>query len=666
MSYELAEKFLNQADELIESRQQSEQLLEALDQAEKWGADDVSVLCRSARLLFRHGLLHGKGRFFLLALDKLKLVEEKNSLFLDTRYVWWQLWGNILIQVGKLLNDVSFFESALQKYQRAATVLERLTGQIDPELYWDWGDAWVLLGQKSGESSDLQQALAKFHQAHSGATSIFFRLDYGNAYLHYGHLTGNPHTVEEGIALFRGVIADSYNPEHPPSIVYNAAWRKLTLALKIRFQLSHTLSHFEEADRIFREAILACAKNSDLWLDWGDLYLLGGWIRRDLKLIETGLEKLTSSKIKECDPVRVSALLGFGLILLGLFLENLKLIKEGKGRIEGALEVDTGSRALSFASGFATLALALYFSDSSLFSNAVTLFEKGIQEDARSVEYWHALFQTLMAWGVQSDDVGCLQKGISAISRLCTLRPYSAIHLNEWGVALMRLKQYEEDRERQLVYLEEAIDKFRQAAELGEEEETLYNWGCALDLLGEVTGNEEEYCHAIELLSRALEKKPNFIHIRYHLGLAYSHLGELTLNPEYLQHAIDLFEAVAKLDPEDENIWNDLGYAQLNLAEAILSSFNPEGGARYRTEAEKSFIRATELGCADAYYHLACLYSLSGFYDASMRSLIKAGSAGVLPPATDLEHDEWLIGVRNTLAFQEFMATLGQIGESHD
>jgi tetratricopeptide (TPR) repeat protein len=489
MSNELAEQFLKSAEELIEAKEGQERLLEVLDQAEKLLPEDVSVLCRSARLLFRYGVLNSKGRFYLLALDKLKLAEEKNPLFFDCTTVWWQLWGNILIQLGKLLNDVSLFELALQKYQKA----EKVTTEINAELYWDVGEAWVFLGQKSGEPTDFQKGLAYFYLAQSlGISSHFFRLDHAYALSQYGMLSGDPAFLEQSIALLRSVITDAYHPNKEPSVAYVISWRKLALAMNQRFQLTQLKDHFEEAETIFRDAILAASKNGELWLDWGEFYLRAGWLKRDFKIVETAIDKLTSTKIKECDPIRASYLLGMALLIFGLFLENLKLLKDGQERIRSTLEVAPRDAQLQFASAFADLSVGLYFADQTAYSRAAAFFESVLQEDAFSVDHLYALFQTYMAWGLKENDLTLLQKALVAITRLCQLRPYSYIHLNEWGVALLRLRRLDQANENHQAYVEEAIDKFQKASALCEDEETLYNWGCALDVLGDLTADEED------------------------------------------------------------------------------------------------------------------------------------------------------------------------------
>jgi tetratricopeptide (TPR) repeat protein len=680
MSYEkLAETFLNQADELIDTQYEDpDKFLEALEQAEKAALDNLLVLCHSARALFRYGLLHSAGQFFFLALDKLMLVEEKSSSFLTTDPIWWQLWGNILVELGKLIDDAIFFEMAIEKYRCAEVVTRTLGCQNDATLYWDWGNAWALLGQTSGEPIDFQQAISKFaqginpnNQSKNGCRSYFlghsiaspfFLLDYGRVFLDYGQLVGNPYFVEEAIALFRHVIASSDYPRQLPSAAYIAAWKQLALSLKIRFFLTHKLEHLEEANSSFREAILIHAKNGSLWLDWGELYLHGGWLRKDLKLIQIGLEKLTASKIKECDPFRVAALLGTGLMLTGLFLEHLKLIKEGKERVFKALEIDPGNTHLKFAWTFALLAPALYFANKECYAQAVSYLQQEITNQPQVVENWHALFQIDMAWGSQVGDIECIKKAIASIAHVCLLRPYSVIYWNEWGVALLRLKEMDNEHDKQIVYLEEAIDKFFKAAELGEDEETLYNWGCALDLLGDISGDEEDYEKAIALLSEALRKNHGHPHVRYHLAMAYSHLGELTADQEYLKEAIVLLELLLRIDPDDENVWSNLGYAQLNLAELPLDARDPQERIKYQREAEKSLIRAAQLGNEGVYYYLACLYSLTGLHALSMKYLIRAEIADCLPYKTDLEQDDWLDGIRHTAVFQDFLMSLGEDG----
>jgi|GEM_PF-2750070 len=658
MSYELTQQIFEEAEELIESNGEGESLLEKLQGIEKLAPGSASVLCRSARLLFRFGILNSKGRFFLLALDKLKLAIEKDPEFFDTHPIWWQLWGNILIQLGKLVNDTSLLENGLEKFEQASK-----HHKIDAELYWDWGEAWILLGQKSGEITDFQQGLAKFSSACTcEIRSSFFWLDYAHALTVYGRRIGDPSFLDAAMELLRKVISENYSPEqNEPTLIYLIAWRKIALVAKIRYQLSHRIEHFEEADKLFQEAILSSPKNGELWLDWCEHFLYAGWIHRDLKQIEVALDKLAANKVKECDPIHVSYLLGVGLILLGLFLENLKLLKDGNQQIQTALQAVSDYPPLKFAEGLSELGFGLYFSDCEAFAKAASCFESQI-EDSGLFDNRYALFQTYMAWGIQLEDPTYVRKGLKAIQRICELRPFSAVHLNEWGVALLRMRHLEKQKEHVQTRVEEAILLFQKAWDLIENEETLYNWGCAYDILGDLTGDEEHYGKAIDLLSKALDKKPSHLYVRYHLGVALSHLGELVGNADCLMQAIEFLDVVAKVETDSENVWCDLGYTLLNLAQMIDDPIHTQESENRRLEAEKALLRAAELGNGDACYHLACLYSLTGLYEPSIHFLHKAAANKALPPLEDLNQDEWLDGVRETSAFQDFLATRGGHG----
>jgi tetratricopeptide (TPR) repeat protein len=648
MPHELVEKFLQSAEELIETKGAQERLFKILDQAEKLLPNDPFVLCRSAKVLFHFGVLNSSGRCFLLALDKLNMAKETDPNYFETSASWFQLWGNILIQVGKLLGDNSFIGKAIEKYQQG------LKRNHQPELYWDCGEAWVLLGKKSGESTDFKQGLAYFHKAQQeGLCSPFFRLDFAHALIAYGKHCGEICYLEESLFILKNLIVETYIPKENPTVSHTLAWRQYSLAMKTRYQLTHSEDHFIEADTAYREAILTTRKNSDLWLDWADLYLYAGWIQRDFKLMEAGLDKLTSPKIKECNPIKTSLCLGKGLLYLGLYLENYKAIKDGQERIREAHSLDPKNPDLNFAMAFADFALGLYFADPAMIKKSAQAFERGLRRDTSQIEPLHALYQVYLTLGLKLYDRALVKKGIKAISRLSELRPYSPVYLNEWGVALLRLRHLEANGDKQQACIEEAIDKFRKANQLRENEETYYNWGCALDLLGDLTGDEEDYGQAIDLLTKVYEKRPSE-HVRFQLALTLSHLGELIQSGELLSQACELFDFAVKSDPEDEKAWCELGFCYLNLSEILRDTFKEEEEGAMRNQAEKALTRAAELGSADACYHLACLYSLSGYNEASLHYLTKAKDGNSLPAREELERDEWLENVRKTEAFQLF------------
>ncbi|MCH9626421.1 MAG: hypothetical protein S4CHLAM2_00430 [Chlamydiales bacterium] len=634
-----------------DSEEELESAAEALLSATGPTHEDAKRLCQAAAILYKYGKQQQKGRALLVALDKLTRAHKLDPTHFESTFIWDHLWGKTLIHLSQQAQDVSFVEEALKHFSTAAKAPDATC-----ELYWDWAEAWLLLGVHSAEICDLKHALEAFQEAACrGCASPFFRIDQAIAYMIYGTHLGDSACLEQALSRLQGVIADTYDPEGVVTKAHARAWITYATAAKRRFLLTHLEAHFVEADTIIREAILSVPTHVDLWLEWGELYLYTGWLRRDLKAIEVGLDKLTSSKVKEGDPLRVSALLGKGLLFLGLFIEDLKLLQEGRGRISAAGEIAPTHPELVTAAGLAEYAFGAYFSDEKGYARAVHLFEEGVENDATSVDNWHGLFQTYLSWGILREDPSLARKGVHAIARLCELRTQSPIHLTEWGVALLQLRDLEADLDSQQALVEEAITKFKKAYGLHEDLETLFNLGCALDQLGDLTGDEEDYEKAICILSQVYTHRPDDGQICYHLALALSHFGELSAHVESLYQSVELFETLADADPEDATLWGDFGYTLLNLAELLYDPLSPEKGEGLRREAEKRLIHAAEIGNGDANYHLACLYSLAGLVESSLHFLKRAEEADVLPPGEDLEHDEWLANVRDTDLFKEFI-----------
>lgn len=611
---------------------------------------DVRLLYESATILYQFGLRVQDERFFLVALNKMLLAYEGDRDFFEQAPEKYGLWGNILLNIGKLIIDHTFVERSLDFYTKASQASIR-----EASLFWHWGEAWFLIGLHSGEISDLQCALNKFKEAEAlGCSSPHFQVDYATCLKFLGMQLGDPAYLEEGLKRLRKIISNSVLCSQEEKLTARA-WTTYAFICQKRFSLTHLQSHFEEADAAFRDAILSLPKISELWLEWGELYLYAGWMKRDIKAIETGIDKLTSSKIKECDPLLASALLGKGIFLLGLHLDDLKLMHEGRERIFQAFAESPGQPEVLFAAALCECGYGVYFSDVKAFERAANYFEKGIELDTSNAMNWYGMFLTHLSWGILQDDIEIAQKGVGAIARFCSLRPYSFFHLNEWGVSLLQLSQLEKEAATCQAKIEEGILKFQHAYSCCEDPEILYNWGCALDQLGDLTGDEEDYEKAIDLLSRAYERTSGEPHVRYHLGLSLSHLGELIDNPDSLFQAIELLEPLADENPDDHILWCDLGYTLLNLSELVYDVSVPAKGEELRRSAERRLLQAVKEGNSSANYHLACLYSIVGLFDSSIHYLKRAEKMDALPPPEDLESDEWLSNVRATDLYKEFM-----------
>ncbi len=523
--------------------------------------------------------------------------------------------------------------------------LEERTQNV--QQLWDRASAWLTVAEQSQEFADLQRAVELFRLA-SRQKEIppRFFVSFGEALLLLSSFSGNPLYVREGLDILRTAIQSKEA----------SAWVPFAEGHKLLYDLTGNREEFERADSVFQRAIIAVPEQTSLWLQWGLLFMESGWRCRQLSEIEVALEKFTSLKMYDCTSPLMRAHLGEGLALLGLFLDELKLIHDGKEQVMALLQTDHPDHSeLLVAAGMIQLIEGLYFQDANYFAAAVDLFHRGLEQDSRNFRCSYALFQAYIAWGVTMQDSGRLIDACEAIERVATLRPFSSIYLIEWGMALVRLCQLEEDSLEQQAICEEAIDKFRKAIDLRGDFEANYQLGSALDLLGEITGVEDYFEEAIEILTHLHFRMPDDLQITFHLAMALSHHGESTATVESLFEAERNFKEIIVKDSEDEEALRHLGYTQLLLSEQTYDANHPEKSQEIRSEAEETLMRALSLGSSETNYHLACLYSLAGLTERALEYVKRADGAGVLPPEENLQHDHWIDNLRKTEAFVNFM-----------
>lgn len=215
-------------------------------------------------------------------------------------------------------------------------------------------------------------------------------------------------------------------------------------------------------------------------------------------------------------------------------------------------------------------------------------------------------------------------------------------------------------------YVESAIEKFERAINQNAEDpinqecdlEWLYNYGCALDFLGDFTEETCDYERAVQVLSKVLEVDPSYTFARYNLALSLSHLGEHADDVESFQKSLHHFEILLSNDHEDETAWNDWGLTLINYGQLIYDPTHPEQAQNLYEQAEGKLMHAIALGCTQAYYNLACVHALMGHTSVAMHFIERAEVAGVLPGIEAMLHDEWLKNIRDTQEFRHYISLL--------
>jgi tetratricopeptide (TPR) repeat protein len=150
---------------------------------------------------------------------------------------------------------------------------------------------------------------------------------------------------------------------------------------------------------------------------------------------------------------------------------------------------------------------------------------------------------------------------------------------------------------------------------------------------------------------------PDFYTVHHRLGLALSHLGELTAEIEHYHRAIHHFRLSLKSDDEDDAVILDWATALINIA---THTHDPSEADQCYRDALQKLQTAIRLGNLHAYYHLACLNSLTGQCETGIRFLQKAHEYDALPSIDEMLQDEWLDNLRSTGDFQQFLSSLDQ------
>lgn len=666
----LASLFIQRAEKLflspqiIDAAEREDIMIESFFAAESLAPDADEIYYRQSAVFYQFASQHHKWRYFLYSLDKLTHLHSLNPHFFEKHLPSFVLWGNILLSLGRALSDSSFFAQASEKFEKAAALFEShsLYDQRAQQLYWDWGETWIHLGKSSGEIYDFLQGIEKYrHCEKLGCQIPHFRIDYGEALFELTKIDGNPHHLVLAIDQFKKAIVTSSNPEISAQGAHDKGWLLYALAAKKKAEITGNLDDYEEAHRIFHEALTQIPERGDLWLSWGEMYLRLGWIKKNTRYIETAVEKIASMKMPSCNPITVAALLGEGFITLGYLLEDLRMIKEGEERVLQGLRIAPKNRQLLYAKGLAQIALGLYFDETSYFSEAVEIFKQGIDLDSSYVEFWQGLYEASFHWGSKEENEFILQISVSAIEKVVQLSPFTPNYWFEWGLVLFRICEIVLDKN--LTSLSEVVLKFQKAIDLCEgkaDPEYLLYYAMSLDLLGEVMMDESYSESAIDILEELYDENPESMEICYHLALAYSHLGELLGDENSLFRAIHLWDCMLSKEPDDALVLCDVGYALLYLSE-LMNVKNADETQDFRQSAEVALKKGASLGNTEVFYHLACLYSLQNMYLESVDYLKKAEKANNLPEGDDLLRDDWLEGVRQTADFRNFL-----IGRNQD
>jgi tetratricopeptide (TPR) repeat protein len=574
-------------------------------------------------------------------------------------------WAKTLFRMGRIYSDITYFADANVKFELAYALLKQKPERASEEEFLSqWAVCCCYLGKSSGEPSDFYQAVLKFQRVYQlGYRTANFLNDYGNAVADLANLLDRKELFSEALQLFtEAVEAD---------LECFDGWYNQACCFYRLSELTGQEEYLEQAEASFERAAELGPERSYLWLKWGQLETTVGKLKRDIKKVEASLEKFNKANTLEPDHPVVLSCWGETELFLGAHHERLDLIQSAKQKILKSLEIHPENPDIWYLYGSCLNELGRYFSDEDFYNQAIEKFQYGVSLNNRNPLLWYGLALAHFALGDLTEDVHMIENSVRYCAKVLECEgDLFPQFWNDWGVALMKLAEMTNQQS----YIESAIEKFETALKqplftLNQEDldlEWVYNYGCAFDLLGDVTEDARCFEKAVQILSQVVQLDPDYAPARYNLALALSHLGEATFDVECYHKAIEHFHQLIEQESEDEMGHMDLGVSLVNLALLIEDEHQPEKTKALYQKAEEHLMQALTLGNCQAYYQLAGLYSIMGNYHAAMHYMERSQQYGALPSIDDLLHDDWLEGLRQTPAFRQFIAQLSSQQSKED
>lgn len=623
----------------------------------------IRISGHSSKVLLQQGLIFASYpdniRCLILAHTVLIRAIETDP----TCFEAWFEEAKVLLGIGLFEHDIHYVAKSHKHFEQAYSLLGQ-DETIRGTFFWKWGQCLAVLGQLAGEPHDYYKALEKFKLAdEAGLHNGSFFNDYGNALAEVGNLLDNREYFVQALKFFNHSVHE--NPE-----TFDG-WFNRACCLQKLCEGNVVEDFLIQANESFSRAAQIDANNSQVWLKWAQLETLLGKFKSEYSIIENALKKFERANELETNQPDLLYFWAEVELLLGLQQERLDLILSAKNKILKSLEIQPDLADTWYLYGICLNELGHYFEEESYYFQAIEKFQYGLSINSRSPLLWYGLALSHYALGEKKNQQSFVEKAVRFCSRVIDCGGGTVPQFwNDWGVALLKLAELTEDPQ----FVLWAIEKFEKALKhpsINLDNETadlewIYHYGCAYDLLGDLTGEPQYFEKAVKILSQVVQMDPQDIHARYSYALALYHLAETQSEIDIYQQSLEQFRVLLDEDPEDAMVHIDFAITLISFALLIREEHQPQREHELYRDAELHLIHGASLGSYQAYYYLAGLYSITGLHTQAMHFLEKAQFFGGLPSIVDLLHDEWLDDLRQTSAFREFLDGLSSQSKDVD
>ena len=613
------------------------------DTAIELSPENENFWFEKAQALFTFGIQKNEEKAFLRASKSLKESLNLSPSFFDA----WHLWGKVLFALGEETQEYHYYCEAKEKFQQALSFSKEKEKSSLAKIYWDYGMNWLRISDHTGEACEVRLAIQALRTAfaHKIKVSPSFWHDFGCAHMQMALLINDKRIFLQAIDFFKKAV--TIKPG------FFDAWFSLAECYSQIFINTMEEQFFLEANKGFSKCIELSPSNSDIWLQWASLLGEVGKLEKNIKKLKLSVEKCVQAyKLTPTNPLIIGQWVE-SLSLLGAYTGRLAFIVEAENKIKEVTEKFYEIPQLWYSYGICLTSFSYYYKDLDYEDLAIEKFQTGLSINRSCAELWHALASAHYRIGNEIEDLIFLERAAKFYKKAMGLKPSYPPLIFDYGKTLLKIGEITNQKEplENAAFLFETVLSTQKNAILNHPE-WLFHYAITLDLLGDSFDEGESfYQKAIDIFHHILLIEPDYPKIHYHLALAYSHLAEITSQKELFKKSHHSFHLAIKQDKEDESSYLEWGLSLICLAQE-------ENDKKIFLEAEKKLLQAGMLGNLDVYYHLACLYSLTGKFSAAIDLLKKAEKLDILPTIEEVLDDEWLENLRCTEGFSSFLYRL--------
>lgn len=601
---------------------------------------------RQGLAFFEYGSEDGKEKALLLASKYFKSAIQLDGTLFDA----WIAWGNVLLQLGRFHDEHHFHLEARDKYKKAISFRKGQSKEILAELYWDYGIVWTEIASHSGEALDFHLAVQAFQSSleYQPKPNAEFWNDYGNAYLQLGLLIN-----DQRLFLRAGELLQKSVDTLPH---YFDGWVSLGDTYSQLYISSMNERYALNAADSYSKALRLSPKDSEVWLSFAQLLAETGRHNKNVKMVVSSVEKC--ARAATLDPQDSNAIAQWveSLSALGSLAGRLDLLIEAEQKILKATDQFPDDPDLWHAYGVCLMAFAQYFDDPEYDDLAIEKLQYGLSLDRTNAEIWHTLGLAHKHCADLTDEEAMIERAARFLSKAMDLKPSYPPLIFDAASAYLHYSETFDDLtslEQSIVLFESLLQNHRAA--LLHHPEWLFEYGCALDWLGEHTSEEKDFARSLEVFSHVLLIDPDYPKIHFRMAESYVQMGHTSGESEFYKRALNHFRLAARQEEENDALWLEWGLCLIHLAHHTI---DVESMDQLYLDAELKIVRAGQLGNPQAHYHLACLYSILGQTNQAMDFVRKALATRAIPPLEEILDDEWLENLRATEAFTQFLTAL--------